>query len=187
MRRPRDAFALATALLAGLWLIAPDPPHIVPAEASAHEGREVHVDGVVLAAQAWDGGGRMHLGHDGHALEVRVEGPLPELGAWVQATGDLRRDGDLVLWASTWRPAAAPDVAVVPLATLAAVPDEWTAQRITTRGEMEDTALRDGAIRVSLGEGPRLAGHVQVEGALVYEPRCLCYVLHIDEIRPWIR
>ena len=185
MRRPRHAFLLATVLLGALWAIAPTVPAITPEEAVHHAGRTVRMAGTVVDVRAWDGGGAFSLVHAGYAVHAKVEGPVPPTAAWIEATGALRRDGELTLWVDAWHVAASPPGAPVPLAVVALAPEDWLDQRITVRGTQDGDALHDAGRWVMLGDGPRMPGQVDVTGVLAYAPRCLCHVLHVDQLRPW--
>lgn len=187
MRRPRHAFLAAGFLLGALWLMAPDVPVIQPSQAAQFAGQDVIVQGTVADVTAWSEGGRFLLVRDGHALEARVEGALPPLAAWIEARGDLRRDGSVTLWVQGWRVAAAREAQDVPISVVAQDPGVWHERRLTLRGEMDADWLKDQGRSLPLGDGPRIPGRVEATGVLVYDARCFCHQFHVDHVRPWTR
>lgn len=174
-------------MVAGLWFTAPATPTIVPAEASQHEGRVVHVHGVVVDVSTWSDGGRFRIAHDGHALEARIQGPPPPMAAWVEVQGALHRhEGSLWLWADHWNVEVAPQAATVPLALVANQPAAWTDRRVAVQGDME-AHLSDGFHVMQLANGPRLQGPVVATGVIAYDAGCVCHRMHVDAVRPWSR
>ena len=187
LRSPRATTALAIAMLALLTWSAPGAARIHPADAAAHEGQRVLVEGVVVDVRAWpDGDVRTTIAQDGAGLVVQHDGEAPRRGAWLAAAGNLRRaGGELRLHADsvTWQ--AAPASATTPLALIALEPAAFVGRFVSVRGEADSTWLRDGDHAIRLGDGPWLTGAVRADGTIGYDAGCVCHRLHAGAVRPW--
>lgn len=181
-----DAAVLALALLGVLLLSGlarwTEPDLVALADAGAHEGARVAVEGRVLRFAPGARAAFVTLAHDGARLDgfAPPDAPLAR-GDVVRAVGVVAR-GDRTMVLSIERaivvePAASRAVEVAALATR---PADYDGARVLVHGEARQGALAGDDLRVAVRGAPApSSGWWLAEGDFGYHDKSAAYVLDV--------
>ncbi len=181
--RPTDLAAVAVTLAASLLIVQATwtPPDVALADVGLHTGERIATQGMVIDVRRYDDVTWFTLVADGVAVHARAEGLALGEDSWVEVTATVDRDGGRpLLRVETIIRADNAHADHIDILALALEPAAYADRLISVQGHLERGVLegKGSALRTTAHGG----GAVTLEGVLRYEPRCLCYMLHVD---PW--
>ncbi len=182
--RSSDVIAVALVAIAGLVVVQAtwEPPDIALDEAAGRVGETVRVQGILVQAHWYDGGGRGTLVGDGAALALRFHDAHGfAAGTALTLQGTLAREGGAPILEVATATASSVDGQRASLASLARDPADAIDRTWSLAGTVDGRHFSaDGHTIRLLGDVPPDGRHV-IAGAFVHHAPCVCHAIVVAQ------